>query len=571
MNIMFGNESIESACTELKYSPLENMEHSINDFHVLNFFGLENLIELSNDYEIDKLYKLIEKPGLEDEDFPLNVYSPDYIAGVEGIIWDTFKTTGRAVRGTIKTVHKAHKMAYKHVNDMKLNWNQNIKPLIIKILKEFQTQLSIMWGKFRKYDELYTKLGKEISSVINVYGKQLEQLPNITIYYHKFNAKLLRGFAEVISSYDAFMGAIKGSPDLFNGNFVEPKAFAEIVRSNDVNKARSAVDSMSSGMQKLNQRGDLSIAFAMMNDAGKNTDSGTWSKIKNFFVSEDNDRILRIAIKNKTPLVQFVQIAILRNEVNKAYNSSNVSMFKADILDRNDSYLPVLASILNRKVIQTVLERGATSIKKETNDDLTNMESIVKQAQNDLDKAKREGKLNDQENDNRQRSDVTGNTGGNNGGNNGGGNNGNGNLESEVKNAENNTNNIKKEGPESAIPNLYEYLFGSGTEADDEFFKPINDTSAANNNNSSNTSNDNESNNTGSGGLGMPELVAAYCQTYSIFMSKCTSGYSSIVKAVLAATFTLCKEADTIVNTIYDAAGAKRDEATKGFTSDNNG
>lgn len=574
MNIMFGNESIETTCSELNYSAFENMERAINDMPVLSFFGLENLMELCNDTDIENLYKIIEEPGCENyEDFPINVYNNEFVAGVEGIVWDTISTTGKAVKGAVKTVHAAHKFAYRQVNNMKLNWAQNIKPLIIKILKEFQAQLSIMWGKFRKYDQLYVKLGKEINTVINVYGKQLENLPNIKLFYHKFNAKLLRGFAEAIGSYEAYMGAIKGAPDLFNGNFVEPVDFAEIVKSGDTTKAKNVVDAMSAGMQKLNQRGDLSIAFAMMNDATKNSGNNAWSKIKNFFVDVDNDRILRVAIKNKTPLVQFIQIAILRNEVEKTYNASNVNVFKADMLDRNDSYLPVLSTILNRKVLQTVLERGATSIKKETSEEMSEMENIVKVAQDELNartkKENNERLDKEKEEKNRQRNDVTGGTGNGNGsgsGNNGG----NGNdLNKEVENAENNTDNLKEDGSSSF--NLYDYFFGTEDDGNKnaEFFKPEKDNSAADNGNPG-TNNDNSTakNDKPDGtpdNMGMPELCAAYVQTYSIFMSKCTAGYSSIVKGVLAATFTLCKEADTIVNAIYDAAGAKRDEATKSF------
>lgn len=556
MNIMFGNEPIQETCIELERTEVENMKAAIENLPVLNYNCLEDL--LLNVYNSD---------GTENEEFPINVYASEYIEGLEAnIVWDTVKLAGKATKFGIKSVRKAHKAGYRQINNLKLNWNQKIKPLLIKILREFQVQLQIMWGKFRKYDKLYVKLGQEINTVMKVYGRQLEQLPSVTLYYHQFNGQMLRGFAEIIASYEAFMGAIKSSPDLFNGNFVEPQQFAEFVKSNDISKAKNAVDNMSAGMQKMNERGDLSIAYAMMNDS--TSDNGAWSKIKNFFRGEDNDRLIRVAIKNKTPLVQFVQIVILRNEMQVAYSNKNVDKFKTNFLDRNDSYLPVLATILNRKVLQTVLERGASTIKKETNEDLKTMEEIMSNAQSTLDKKNREAQQNenrmktDEEKniDKRQSDAVTGN--------------GNDPLKEEADNREKDTKNMK-DGSLSDTPTFYDLFLSEGLEAgNDEFFETKKDMSGADNSSSSNNqSNDNNNNNDPDGTpaeLGMAELCAAYAQTYSIFMSKCTAGYSSIVKGVLAATFTLCKEADSIINTIYSAAGANRKDATAGVVNTDN-
>lgn len=555
MNVMFGTEPMNDVCHELGRTDYENMKEAIENLPVLNYNCLEDL--LLNMYNID---------GTENEDFPINVYDSDFLASVESnIVWDVVKGAGKLTKNTIKGVKAAHKAGYRQVNNLKLNWSQKIKPLLIKILREFQAQLQIMWGKFRKYDKLYIKLGQEINSVMKVYGRQLEQLPNVTLYFHKFNGKMLRGFAEIIASYEAFMGAIKSSPDLFNGNFVEPQAFAEFVKSNDIAKAKNAVDIMSAGMQKMNARGDLSIAHAMMNSS--TATDGAWAKIKNFFTGEDNDRLIRVAIKNKTPLVQFVQIVILRNEMQIAYSNKNVDKFKQAFLDRNDSYLPVLSTILNRKVLQTVLERGASTIKKETSEDLKTMEEIMSNAQATLDKQKRETQQKENHMkteeekgaDNRQSNDVTGKGDP---------------LKDAADQMGQDTKNMK-EGPESETPTFYDLFLSEGIEAgNDEFFETQKDMSGADNsqsgtNNQSNN-NDNNKNDGTPEEMGMAELCAAYAQTYSIFMSKCTAGYSSIVKGVLAATFTLCKEADNIINTIYTAAGANRKDATANIVNTEN-
>ena len=374
---------------------------------------------------------------------------------------DIIKTGWRATKGTVKAVHKLHKTAYKNAKQLSSKWNTNIKPLIMKFLKEFQAQLQIMWGKFRKYDKLYTKLGKEINSITQVYGRQMNSMRSISLFYHKFNPNALKGYAEAIKDYDAFMGAITGSTELFGGSFVPPKEFANYLRSKNIAKAKECVDSMSAGMSKLNSRGDLAFAYAIINDSDKNISKTNFRKIRECFTGPEPEQILKTAIKNKSPLVEFVQVSILRKEIEGKYSEKDVNKFKNDMLG-DAGFLTVMGSVLNNKVIEKVLTGGGKSIKDQTREDMAAMEDIIRsgmseqQNNNDSMSNKVEAEKDEKA---RQTSEVTGNNSDKQAGTT---------LEQEVKNAEGNTKSMQS-GNQSEEFNPFGYDIG--TEGFFDFFK----------------------------------------------------------------------------------------------------
>lgn len=473
MRIMFGNEEISVANHEfLKESQFENMIDAVEAMQILDYYSIEKLLYLEDKYglETEDMVNIIGYSlGVESLNIPINVYNYELInelgGGLEGLPTDIIKMGWRATKGTVKAVHKAHKTVYKGAKQLSSKWNTNIKPLIMKFLKEFQSQLQIMWGKFRKYDKLYTKLGKEINSVTQVYGKQMNSMRAVSIFYHKFNPNALKGYAEAIKDYDAFMGAITGSTELFGGKFVPPKEFANYLRSKNIAKAKECVDSMSAGMSKLNSRGDLAFAYAIINDSDKNISKSNFRKIRECFTGPEPEQILKAAIKNKSPLVEFVQVSILRKEIEGKYNEKDVNKFKNDMLG-NAGFLTIMSSILNNQIIEKVLNGGGKSIKEQTREDMSAMEEIVRSGVSEQQNTATNSNQVDAEKEEkaRQSAEVTGNNGNTKGTT----------LEQEVKNAEGNTKAMQS-GNQSEEFNPFGYQVGTegleGTEGLFDFFK----------------------------------------------------------------------------------------------------
>lgn len=459
MRIMFGNEEISVANHEfLKESQFENMIDAVEAMQILDYYSIEKLLYLEDKYglETEDMVNIIGYSlGVESLNIPINVYNYELInelgSGLEGLPTDVIKMGWRATKGTVKAVHKAHKTVYKGAKQLSSKWNTNIKPLIMKFLKEFQSQLQIMWGKFRKYDKLYTKLGKEINSVTQVYGKQMNSMRAVSIFYHKFNPNALKGYAEAIKDYDAFMGAITGSTELFGGKFVPPKEFANYLRSKNIAKAKECVDSMSAGMSKLNSRGDLAFAYAIINDSDKNISKSNFRKIRECFTGPEPEQILKAAIKNKSPLVEFVQVSILRKEIEGKYNEKDVNKFKNDMLG-NAGFLTIMSSILNNQIIEKVLNGGGKSIKEQTREDMSAMEEIVRSGVSEQQNTTTKSNQVDAEKEEkaRQSAEVTGNNGNTKGTT----------LEQEVKNAEGNTKTMQN-GNQSEEFNPFGYQVGT--------------------------------------------------------------------------------------------------------------
>lgn len=459
MRIMFGNEEISAANHEfLKESQFENMIEAIEAMQILDYYSIEKLLYLEDKYglETEDMVNIIGYSlGVESLNIPINVYNYELInelgGGLEGVPTDIIKMGWRATKGTVNTVHKAHKAMYKGAKQLSSKWNTNIKPLIMKFLKEFQSQLQIMWGKFRKYDKLYTKLGKEINSVTQVYGKQMNSMRAVSIFYHKFNPNALKGYAEAIKDYNAFMGAITGSTELFGGKFVPPKEFANYLRSKNIAKAKECVDSMSEGMSKLNSRGDLAFAYAIINDNDKNVSKSNFRKIRECFTGPEPEQILKTAIKNKSPLVEFVQVSILRKEIEGKYNEKDVNKFKNDMLG-NAGFLTIMNSILNNQIIEKVLNGGGKSIKEQTREDMAAMEEIVRSGVSEQQNTATNSSQVDAEKEEkaRQSAEVTGNNGNTKGTT----------LEQEVKNAEGNTKSMQS-GNQSEEFNPFGYQVGT--------------------------------------------------------------------------------------------------------------
>ena len=469
MKVMFGDQNISDINHEfLEKNQFDNMINAVESMNIIDYYGVEKLLYLEDKYglETEELVNIIGFTlGVESLNIPINMYNHEIInelvGGLEGIPADLIKTGWRATKGTVKAVHKLHKTVYKNAKQLSSKWNTNIKPLIIKFLKEFQAQLQIMWGKFRKYDKLYTKLGKEINSVTQVYGKQMNSMRSVSLFYHKFNPNALKGYAEAIKDYDAFMGSLTGSTELFGGKFVPPKEFANYLRSKNIAKAKECVDSMSEGMSKLNSRGDLAFAYAIINDNDKNVSKSNFRKIRECFTGPEPEQILKTAIKNKSPLVEFVQVSILRKEIEGKYEEKDIGKFRNDMLG-NAGFLTIMSSILNNKVIEKVLTGGGKTIKDQTKEDMAAMEEIVRsgmsEQQNNPDSMSNKVAAEKDEKA-RQSAEVTGNNGKQSSAT----------LEQEVQNAQSNTKTMK-DGNLSEEFNPFGYDMGA--EGFFDFFKP---------------------------------------------------------------------------------------------------
>lgn len=423
--------------------------------------------------------------------------------GTEGIMSDMIKGSVKATSGAVKMGVKGVKTANKAWGSIKNKWAQ-IKPVIIKMLKDFGIALSNLYHKFMQYDKKYKELGQKINNIIQFSVNQMQYMPSITIYYHMFNAELLKGIIDVVSNWGVFVSAVttgyKGrKPGIFNGDVPAPEAIADAIKKNDLNRLQSLVQDFSNGIGKLNQYGELTIGVILDNVF-------KWGVTSNL-PKEIRDK----ASKNQVSLTEYIKYAILGEQIQKQYDDTNKQEFIRDMTGGSGSYLRLVASILNNNILQDALQKGGVSTKKGTDSLVKLMEQVMKQAEvTEKINADKEAQRVRQEKIQQDRNKpLENNTGGND-------------LEQATINFANNSQNF---GTVSDTHNAMSYDGpgpgnGEGTEVA----------------------------NTISG------LAELYCKNYVIFVTKLSNTYGNLVRGVLAATYEIISETDTIIKNIEASA-----------------
>lgn len=470
-------------------------------------------------YSGDLSYLSEFKDGYESIEI-INLEQAIYEPATENLIWEGAKLAGGLTKDLAKGAIKAQRQAGNLIKDARHHWNQTIKPMIHKILKEFQTQLQNMWAKYMKYDKKYKELGKEINAAINVFGDSITSIPRTRISWHAFDASTLVGYMNIIQSYDTYMKAILDNKSLFPNGMVSPKEFARYAETNDVVSAKNAVSSLTEGIGNLNQFGELGMVKVFWED--KRSDFSIFSKFDN--------RILKAAVDEKTSMTEFVEGTILRGINEKTFDSSNVNEFRRDFLQGNGAYLQVMRNMLNNNVITNVLTKGGNSIKKQTKEELSNMETVVKIA---LDKqmksqqkaaASNRTATNEDDKKDVRKPDFTDN------------------VSSQLKDEQN-----KAEAQTKADNGSEAFADFFGRNSDGKEEKPTAEKGDVKNRYDGQYSPDSDP-------VSIVEISDNYIQAYTLLMAKASANYSSIVRGTLAATYTLIKECTDVVAFIKSCA-----------------
>ena len=459
----------------------------------INGISLEQYSQANNQFEELKL-------SIENlEPIPYDQF--DYLGMEASILGDMIKGTYKATKGSIKAGVKGMKAANKQWSNIKNKWAQ-IKPQIIKLLKQFAMGLQNLWHKFLQYDKKYKELSKKINNIIQFSVNQMQVMPNVRLYYHSFNAKLLKGIVDLVSNWAVFVGVIvdgyKGKRSgLFNGRELpNPENVADAIKKNDLNRLRGYVQDFSEGIGRLNAAGELTLGVII----DRLFDWNITSK----FSSEMKDNIN----KNKVGLSEYIKNAILGETIEKDYSDQNKNEFVQDMTGNNDSYLKLVASILNNDILADALKKGGASTKKGTDMMVKGMENVMKNAevQDKINASKRE-------------------------------------AEERQKQQENNRN-------QNAIDarDQIDQKHGSGTfdsiSAAQNFGSNVD---LANKNEIGKDSNQAQEDTI----AGLSEL---YCKNYVVFMTKLSNTYGNLVRGMLAATYEIISEAGTIISTIEASA-----------------
>lgn len=427
-----------------------------------------------------------------DELATLDTNELDDYFGSEALIWDAVKTSYKVAKNTAKAGKATYRAANRQVDNLKRKWAQ-YKPILIKMIKGLGNSLSMLWAKFAKYDKQYLELGKKIRDIIDYKINQITNFPAVTLIYHAFNAKLMKGYIELISDYEQFFNVIKAHKELFDGDLcMEAVEFTQLVKKKDKATIKRRLASMSTGMERLNAYGELTIPAVIART----------SFFRELFNGVDRE-LARARSNNSMKLADYVKASILRDEIKREYSATPASKndFKRDMID-NNGYLTLMATILNNGVLADALKKGGASIKKDTDEMIRRLEEAAKTAEQE---ARSEEAVGANPNDN---SISSINPMADNNQNSSSGNN--------VQNME---EDVEKKGP----------TFGGDEQLNEELQQ--------------NTADD------------ITSLTDQYIRLYTALLNKIGTAYTAIVRGVLMASYELIKETGVIVQVIESAVG----------------
>lgn len=431
------------------------------------------------------------------EPIPYNQF--DFLGQEASILGDMIKGTYKATTGTVKAGIKGVKMANKQWSNVKNKWAQ-IKPQIIKLLKQFAIGLQNLWHKFLQYDKKYKELGAKINNIIQFSVNQMQYMPNVKLYYHMFNAPLLKGLVDLVSNWAGFYAVIfegyKGKRSgVFTGSELPyPAAVADAIKKNDLNRVKSLVQDFSEGIGRLNASGELTLGVIIDR-------LFDWDLIANF-----PNEMRKKANDGKMGLAEYIKIAVLGEMIEKEYSDQNKDEFVRDMTGRPNSYLKIVQSILNNDILADALKKGGASTKKGTDIIVKGMEEIMKNAEV-------QDKINASKNEQMERQ-----------------------KQAEVNRTQKSNDivdDIREEHGDSAAKGV----------ANAQNFGKLSDV------------NDNiGEGNTVSNETSIAELAELYCKNYVIFTTKLSNTYGNLVRGMLAATYEIISESGNIISQIEAAA-----------------
>lgn len=423
----------------------------------------------------------------------------DFLGQEASILGDMIKGTVKATTGTVRMGVKGVKAANRQWSNLKNKWNQ-IKPQIIKLLKQFALGLQNLWHKFLQYDKKYKALGAKINNIIQFSIRQMQVMPNVKLFYHMFNATFLKGLVDLVSNWPVFVSVIvdgyKGkSSGVFTGRELPmPENVAEAIKKNDLNKLRDLVQDFSNGIGRLNSKGELTLGLVF--DRMFN-----WNVAANF-----PNELREKANTGKMGLAEYIKMGVLGEQVQKEYGNENKDEFVRDMTGGTDSYLRLVASILNNDILADALKKGGASTKKGTDLLVKELEAVMKNAEVqdkiNADKAAQKEKMEERRT-----------------------------AQAEI------SQDMKDQASEIGGDRTGQVLDKG------QNFGQISDLQ----------------NGIGNSGGGAQEdtiagLADLYSKNYVIFITKLSNTYGNLVRGMLAATYEIISEADTIISTIEASA-----------------
>lgn len=463
--------------------------------------GCMSLSEYANTSDrFEELKLAVENVQFHDYDaFDNLLYSPE-VYGMEGIVTDMITTTYKATTGSVKAGVKGYQAVNRGWGAIKNKWAK-IKPMLIKMIKNFGIALSNLWHKFLEYDKKYKELGQKINNIIQFSVNQMQTMPSVSFYYHEFNAVLLKGVIDVIANWGFFYQVVtegfkNKKSNLFPNEFPSPEKVAESIKNNDLNRLQNLVQDFSTGIGKLNQDGEITIGN-VLNNIFK------WG-IENRLPKD----IRKASRKNDVGLSDYIKHAILGEQIKKNYSNENKNEFVSDMIGGNGAYLNLVASILNNNILEDALKKGGVSTKKGTDSLVRSMEAVMKQAEVTAKIEEDKEKRTQAENEKREKAMQ--------------------------RDMDKNNNDETMTTVERAVNDNQN--FGNSDNMDN-----------INKNGVGNTENQGQDNTIS----GLAEL---YCKNYVIFVTKLSNTYGNLVRGILAATYEIVSETQSIVDTIEASA-----------------
>ena len=348
---------------------------SLDQYHKSSFMEEFNLF-LENQQFID--YN-------ESDDLIVPLIDETDIAMEDNMVWDIVKGGYRVTKGAIKMGAKGYQAANRQWGNVKNRW-ADIKPRILKLVREFGQSLQNLWHKFMKYDEKYKELGQKIQQVIQFSINSLTELPPVTFNYHIFNVDILLAILDYIKSYDVFfneifdskIGIVDNNSKLGLGKADGAYQTArDAIAKNDKDTLNAICQELSQVIANLSDGGDATIIRKFMTAKG-------WAG-KFLWMNYSSDNILNQTSrersdKNNISASEYVKAVILGEAVTKSYTSQNLQEFKNDMVG-NNGFLKLVASMVNNNVLSGALKSSGGSIKKETDKMMKYFNDLMQQAQ----------------------------------------------------------------------------------------------------------------------------------------------------------------------------------------------
>lgn len=320
----------------------------------------------------------------ESDDLITPLIDDEDLAMEDSMAWDMVKGAWKGTKGTIKAGVKGYGEVNRQWTKAKNRW-ADIKPRILKMVREFGQSLQNLWHKYMKYDQKYKELGQKIQQIIRFSVTSLTELPPVTFNYHHFNVKALLDTLEYIKSYDVFFNTVfDPSKNIFGstsklGLGQADKAYTipmTAIENGNLQELQSICDELSQVIANLSDAGDVTIVQKLFTALGYKP---------GLFFNKSSDKLLNAnqreqVAKNEYSASEYTKLIILGEQITKTYNNENLQEFKTDMVG-NGGFLQLVASMVNNNVLSGALRSSGETVKKETDKMMKAFNEIMQKAE----------------------------------------------------------------------------------------------------------------------------------------------------------------------------------------------